>query len=97
MANEDYREDMDLLGAWITARCILDNDAETKASDLYKSYSDWCRTAGEKPISMRRLMIRIKDRGHERLARADGKYYKGLRLKGDFGAGEIFQEEQIIF
>lgn len=96
-ATEDYKEDMDLLGAWITARCILDPNAETKASDLYSSYQDWCRGAGEKPVSMRRLMIRIKDRGHDRVHRADGRFYRGLSLRSDVGNTDLFGGEQVFF
>lgn len=65
-ATQAYREEMDVLAAWISECCVVQKIAEAKAADLYKSYSDWCEAQGERPESQRSFGLRLVERGFDR-------------------------------
>jgi len=49
-ATADYRADMDVLMAFINECCIINNKtAKVSKLALYEKYSDWCKSAREKP------------------------------------------------
>ncbi len=88
-ATAEYKEDMDILGAWLAQRCTLEPDSKVSASALYESYKDWCKTSGENPVTMRKLMLAIKDRGIKRIHCRDARYYEGIKLRTDINSGEV--------
>lgn len=65
-ATQAYREEMDVLAAWLADCCVINKRAEAKAADLYKSYCDWCDANGEKPESQRSFGLRLTERGLDR-------------------------------
>lgn len=46
VAVQEYRCEMDVLDQWLEERCEKAEDRETKASDLYRSYSFWAQLNG---------------------------------------------------
>jgi putative DNA primase/helicase len=85
-ATDAYRADMDLLGGFLTDRCVLEATATLTARDLYEAYLGWCHVAGErKPLSQRALGLRLLERGFRRVRRSDAsreRAWSGLRLRG---------------
>ncbi|CAG0976244.1 hypothetical protein GEOBC_01554 [Geobacteraceae bacterium] len=65
-ATQAYREEMDVLAAWISDCCVVNKRAEAKAADLYASYTGWCDAQGEKPESQRSFGLRLTERGLDR-------------------------------
>jgi len=65
-ATQAYREEMDVLAAWLADCCVINKRAEAKAADLYASYTDWCDAQGEKPESQRSFGLRLTERGLDR-------------------------------
>lgn len=65
-ATEGYREEMDVLAAFIDDRCVLDPRAKAGASDLYESYEVWCSKTGEYRESKVRFGKRLAERGFEK-------------------------------
>lgn len=83
-----YREDMDLVGLWLSDRCVFDKDSKTMSTSLYVSYLDWCDMQGEKPHSQRWLSFEIRQRGLTRIRLSNGSAYEGIRLKNSGMATE---------
>ena len=52
-ATGQLQQDMDIFGEFLDDRCYFDQEAYTKASDLYAAYCEWSEENGEKPISKR--------------------------------------------
>lgn len=65
-ASDDYRADMDLLGAFLDETCVLLPGIQCAADALYKAYTDWCDDNGERPLSQRRLGQTLTERGLDR-------------------------------
>jgi len=78
-ATEDYRRDEDLLGHFITERCLISAAASVKAGQLYKAYQLWCEEMGHRPISGTRFGKDMK----KRFKWADRTYiyYLGVGLR----------------
>lgn len=58
-----YREEMDVLGTFIADRCVLGPDKLTPTAELYASYAEWAKEAGEHVMSQTRFGRRLKERG----------------------------------
>ena len=80
-ATQAYREEMDVLAAWISDCCVVTKLAEAKAADLYASYTGWCDVQGERPESQRSFGLRLTERGFEQKKRTGGtRYWLGIGL-----------------
>jgi len=71
-ATDTYRADMDLIGEFINATCILSSASEVRASSLYQRYQTWCTENGEHPLAQRNFGIRLTERGFIRQRRSGG-------------------------
>lgn len=85
-ATAAYREEQDVLAAFL-ADCCIDGPAyQVTATDLYGAYKTWCEETGVKPESQRRLAPRLRERGYtdgEREATGTRrKLWRGLALAG---------------
>jgi putative DNA primase/helicase len=61
-ANQEYREEMDVLSDYLKERCITDSSAKVKASELYKDYKQWC----DDPLSKNEFRDALFERGFKR-------------------------------
>ena len=63
-ATAAYREEQDVLAAFL-ADCCIDGPAyQVTATDLYGAYKTWCEETGVKAESQRRLAPRLRERGY---------------------------------
>jgi putative DNA primase/helicase len=65
-ATQAYREEMDVLAAWIADCCVVAKLAEAKAADLFASYTAWCAAQGERPEAQRNFGLGLTERGFTR-------------------------------
>ena len=81
VATESYREEMDVLGAFIADCCVLDPNGRETAAELYRAYTRWCAEVGEKPVSKRAFGIALGERGFTCRRGAHGvRCWVGIRL-----------------
>ncbi len=62
-ATEEYREEMDILGGFLSDHCILEPELMVKSKDLFEKYEEWCRANDEEPIKKRTFGLKLKERG----------------------------------
>jgi putative DNA primase/helicase len=74
-ATDQYRADMDRVGAFLRDCCQLNVKGSTKAADVYKRYKSWTQENGGRPTSARKF--------HERLER-DHKQYRVKRTVEEY-------------
>jgi putative DNA primase/helicase len=82
-ATEEYREEMDPVGTFLTECCIQAPGLQTPAADLYHTYEEWCRKNGEDLMSPNALGPRLRERGFLRdRSSVTGRYvWKGVALR----------------
>ena len=81
-ATTNYKTEMDLVGRFITDCCICNPSERVAASDLYRSFEDWCASGGEAAFSQQMFGRRLTDSGFTREKRRNGHWWKGLGLRG---------------
>jgi putative DNA primase/helicase len=83
-ATESYRQEQDLIGQWISERCVVDPRAVTAFKELFEDYQAWCRELGEQPVSARRFATSLEERGFDKTTldgKAKTKARRGIRLR----------------
>lgn len=82
-ATSAYREEMDIIGTFLTERCLVHASASVSAKHLYAAYKSWCDGNGNHPVSQRRFGSSLTERGFERKRLGNGFHYLGLGLVND--------------
>ncbi len=83
-ATADYRKDEDIIGHFISEKCVLVKDlvkevkAEVKAGELYKVYQKWCEEMGHNPMNGTRFGKEMKERFN--WYKDQYVYYTGVEL-----------------
>jgi putative DNA primase/helicase len=83
-ATESYRQEQDLIGQWLSERCVVDPKAVTAFKELFEDYQAWCRELGEQPVSARRFAASLEERGFDKTTldgKARAKARRGIRLR----------------
>jgi len=65
-ATKGYREEMDIIGAFIEENCVIGLGYRSTAKELYDCYSNWCEENGEYVLSQRIFGLKLSERGYER-------------------------------
>jgi len=92
-ATKEYREDMDVLGGFIGDCCHIDQEFvsgivhrtqyKASASDLYRTYNQYCESTGEKAISQRAFGLRLQERGLVKDRDSYKRFWEGIGIKKD--------------
>lgn len=95
VAIADYRDEQDVLGAFLDERCILEPHARAASGDLYGAYGAWCRTSGEHHVlSQKEFGQRLEERGL-RAHKSHGKRWRlGVGLL-DAGLASEFEFDRV--
>ena len=92
-ALSDYKKELDVIEAFLSARCIPFPEMEIEASRLYQVYKEWAKDNGEYCFSESRFKLEMPKKGYK--LRKDinkGWLYCGLKLATD-KRGIIFGEQ----
>ena len=79
-ATDEYREEMDVIGNFISEKCSQDKKNTIIIKKLYKAYSDWCDDNNEHPVSERFFTLRLKEIGFKQGRNAMERYWLGIGL-----------------
>lgn len=80
-ATNEYRTEMDLLGSWITEKCIEGPFHEVTAAEAYQSFNPWCEENYNVTFSKSRFGRMLRDRGIEAGMKNGSRTYKGLTMR----------------
>jgi putative DNA primase/helicase len=85
-ATEAYREEMDVFGAFLKDRCIVNKKARVKSAALYSAYKAWCEDSGERPLTQQKLGTVLAERQFKSYRTGRIRFWLGLDLR-DMGDG----------
>jgi putative DNA primase/helicase len=80
-ATDEYRGEMDVIGAFIKERCVQGPGYYIRARELFRCYQDWCDENNEHACSERFLGLRLKELGLEQRRMSDGRQWQGIMVK----------------
>ncbi len=79
-AVKEYRQEMDLLGAFLSENCLEGESFKVSAKSLYASYQTWTSKNGERPVTQRRFGSAMTERGFDRERTRGGYVYMKIGL-----------------
>lgn len=79
-ASKEYREESDILGAFLDERTTANSNGTIKASKLYAAYQQWCKDTGEYCVTQTRFGRAMAERGESATKNRDGWNYGGRSL-----------------
>jgi putative DNA primase/helicase len=88
-----YRNEMDVLGAFLEECCVAGPSESVSAAQLYSTFRDWAQESGEYLMSQTMFGRRLNDRGFRREKSRDDNnrvWWHGVGLS-QAGAGRQFE------
>lgn len=86
LALADYREEMDVFGAFLEECAVVNWETSTKATELYRAYKRWADQHGHPPVSSTRFGLWLAERGFRKHKRGV-VWWQGIGLQADRGIG----------
>jgi putative DNA primase/helicase len=82
-ATDDYRQDMDILGPFLSEICVINQMAKVETKLLYEEYKHWCMENDEAFTFKNRAFYRaIETRGYKKKPGAKNKlFFHGIGLR----------------
>lgn len=80
VATADYKEDQDLIAAWLADCCKLSTQCESLSTTLYNSYKFWCETNGLMKSSNKVFGRRLAERGFIRRKSNNKQFWSGVEI-----------------
>lgn len=93
-ATQSYREEMDVLAAFVAECCVTSTTAEATTKALYGKYLDWCGGNTEKPLSKNAFSTRLREKGFEnvRMPGTQARGWVGVGLMADVHQESLVKE-----
>ena len=83
-ATNDYREESDIIGNFITENCVLGEGQQVSASEILKAIQLWAKDGGMRSIKRTEFIDYMQKRGFRRDRITGGKTcWLGITLKGN--------------
>lgn len=80
-AGEAYRDEMDMLGGFLSDCCVTTADMSVSVAEVYAAYIGYAQTSGETPVSKPELGRLLRERGFEQARTASQRVWKGISLR----------------
>ncbi|MGH3304432.1 MAG: DNA primase family protein [Streptosporangiaceae bacterium] len=77
-----YRAESDALGRFLDQRCITGHGLTVRSSELYASWSAWCRAEGAEAGTQTAFCNQLHERGYDSY-RSNGIRWKGIGLSAE--------------
>ncbi|WKZ17748.1 MAG: phage/plasmid primase, P4 family [Candidatus Jettenia sp. CY-1] len=81
-ATNEYRNEMDVLQAFLEECCIINDEVKAKTGVLYEGYKKWCTDNNEFTLNNRQFGRGLKEKGFQSL-QSSGNWWRGIGLKGE--------------
>jgi putative DNA primase/helicase len=88
-ATEAYRQEMDIIGAFLKDRCLVHKDAKVSAGQLYAAYKKWCDDNGERPLTQQKLGGALGDRNFRPYRTGRARSWLGLALRDTSDGSDV--------
>jgi putative DNA primase/helicase len=84
-ATIEYREESDLVGRFLSERCVSEKGQSVSGNVLYNAYVQFCQQQGEKSLANNLFAAQIAKRRIEKKRTRGGFVYSGLGLQSKSG------------
>lgn len=78
---QQYRQDSDQVGRWITDRCVQTVNIFMQSSSGYRDYEAWCKQVGEDALSQNKWSRRVTELGFKVSTNGSNRGWFGIGLR----------------
>lgn len=90
-ATDEYRSEMDTLGAFFDEFCEIKPKFKISLKEIYHAYEEWCDDSNEHPMTSAKFSTALTERGFKSEPGTANKTLKiGLKLRSDLKRKRIF-------
>jgi putative DNA primase/helicase len=82
-ATAGYRSEQDHVGQWLEENCVLSTKASTRAAQLYRDYSEWCKDNHYRALRQPDLKAKLETRAVTHSRDKHSALYRGVGLLTD--------------
>jgi putative DNA primase/helicase len=82
-ATNEYRSEQDIIGNFLTEKCVVADWARVRCGQLYTSYKEWCEESNERPMTQTKFGNAMKNERRFGEKTSNGKWYLGVTLRAD--------------
>ena len=79
-ATDSYRENEDLIAAFLDDLCLIGGEEETKTGDVYDAYKAWCNKNSYRPCGSQKFKRRLEKKDIVYKKKTEGRFWVGLAL-----------------
>jgi putative DNA primase/helicase len=62
-ATDEYKQDQDMFGEFISTCCVVGERARCSGNQLYSEYERWCEESNYKPLTSKSFVRAMRDKG----------------------------------
>ena len=95
-ATNEYQEDEDRLGEFLTEAIQRGPNYKVSASELYKAYRLYCRNAGEYALNTKNFGKELAEKGFSKRREAKGNFWLGIGLTDEYVNAVIGYDEKAV-
>lgn len=88
VATSAYKNESDAVARFIDQKCLTGPYYHVKSSDLFATWTGWCKAEGEEPGTQTAFSIAISNRGFDKRKTGGVMHWAGIGLEGDGGVGD---------
>jgi putative DNA primase/helicase len=83
-ATEEYQENMDVIGRFVSESLVVGDTKQIKSSLLYDTFVEWCKRNGETAWKHTTFSLKMADKGYKKVKKSDSNYWLGIDNKSEF-------------
>lgn len=83
-ATEEYQENMDVIGRFVSENLVVGDTKQIKSSLLYDTFVEWCKRNGETAWKHTTFSLKMADKGYKKVKKSDSNYWLGIDNKSEF-------------
>jgi putative DNA primase/helicase len=88
-ATSTYKNEMDIIGQFISECCFLDESASVRSSNLFEAWCGWAQKNGEHQRNNKWFSNVLAEKGYQKKSRSTGAWWEGIGLQTVGGDEEI--------
>ena len=87
IATNTYKNEMDVIGQFISECCIVTEAASVRSSNLFETWRQWAQSNGEAEKSQKWFSNVLAEKGYQKKARSSGAWWQGIGLRSESDGG----------
>lgn len=92
-ATDEYKQDQDMFGEFITTCCVVGEGIKCSSKQLYSEYEKWCEESNYRPLTSKSFVRILRDKGFlQEIGRSRSYHWIGIGVASPEDMKDLFTE-----